>query len=588
MDNETEVVKVQQKEEIIRAEKNGVESSSKIEYSAKIVTLTDEDMSSGTETRSPAEDLSLNEREDRLEQKWKKPSQSNFGLVQEMLERGLSPSQILQSLIGNECKLPVGMSESTALRLLIQFVSERRFRHRLPQYNDFTHAVELFKQSKNILIISGAGISVNCGIPDFRSSTGIYASLKQTFPDLPSPTSMFDIDYFKRNPRPFYSFAKQIFPGQYKPSLSHFFIKFLEEEKKLLRNYTQNIDTLEQVCGIKRHVDCHGSFATATCLQCSHEFTSDDIKEEIYAQKVAICSHCGDGLIKPDIVFFGENLPDKFHLQMAEDRDLVDLVVVIGSSLQVQPVSLIPYNVDEKVPQILINKEDLSSFNADIKLIGDCDAITTALCIASGGNLRNLMIEELKSRSTPLLAELETLLAKHSDSLFPEIVTETEIKEQLEKECEDKQVEEEDVPTKKIKLSEENGHSTQESETKLDPVEELRQMYEAKYISISSKLKSYSYAKFSPNLSIFNGADFYYDTDQKSFGPLPRRRSDSPNDPYDSDDQSSTAETTSSFNTSRSNPETRRKDCDYEQVERETESCPPFLESVPNSPSSSF
>jgi NAD-dependent SIR2 family protein deacetylase len=66
----------------------------------------------------------------------------------------------------------------------------------------------IFRSSKNILIISGAGVSTSCGIPDFRSAKGIYASLKQTFPDLPHPTAMFDIDYFKKRPQPFYSFAK--------------------------------------------------------------------------------------------------------------------------------------------------------------------------------------------------------------------------------------------------------------------------------------------------------------------------------------------------------------------------------------------
>lgn len=69
---------------------------------------------------------------------------------------------------------------------------------------------------------------------------------------------MFDIEYFRSNPRPFFDFAREIFPGQFKPSLSHLFIKMLETQGKLLRNYTQNIDTLEQVAGIKRVVQCHG------------------------------------------------------------------------------------------------------------------------------------------------------------------------------------------------------------------------------------------------------------------------------------------------------------------------------------------
>ncbi len=103
--------------------------------------------------------------------------------------------------------------------------------------------------------------SVSCGIPDFRSSNGIYARLHVDYPDLPSPQSMFDMSYFEHNPRPFFKFAKEIFPGQYTPSISHYFIKLLESNGRLLRNYTQNIDTLEQVAGIQNVVHCHGMFA---------------------------------------------------------------------------------------------------------------------------------------------------------------------------------------------------------------------------------------------------------------------------------------------------------------------------------------
>ena len=69
---------------------------------------------------------------------------------------------------------------------------------------------------------------------------------------------MFDILYFKRNPHPFFKFAKEIYPGQFKPSLSHLFIKKIEENNKLLRNYTQNIDTIELIAGIKNVIQCHG------------------------------------------------------------------------------------------------------------------------------------------------------------------------------------------------------------------------------------------------------------------------------------------------------------------------------------------
>lgn len=113
---------------------------------------------------------------------------------------------------------------------------------------------------------------------------------------------MFDIDFFRHNPAPFYNFAKvrknnylkmlsnfqEIFPGQFKPSISHMFIKFLEEEYKLLRNYTQNIDTLERITGIRNLIECHGSFARSTCLNCKHEIDSEQIKEEIFAQVLVL------------------------------------------------------------------------------------------------------------------------------------------------------------------------------------------------------------------------------------------------------------------------------------------------------------
>jgi hypothetical protein len=97
------------------------------------------------------------------------------------------------------------------------------------------------------------------------------------------------------------------------------------------------------------------------------------------------------GVVKPNIVFFGEDLGDRFHIQMGEDRDKVDLLVVIGSSLKVQPVALIPYNIDPEVPQILINREPLQKYNSDITLLGNCDDILVALSLAVGGALKEKM-----------------------------------------------------------------------------------------------------------------------------------------------------------------------------------------------------
>ena len=198
---------------------------------------------------------------------------------------------------------------------------------------------------------------MSCGIPDFRSRDGIYARLAVDFPDLPDPQSMFDIEYFRRDPRPFFKFAKvcppccyhftfkvpfslpltgvmmtaidfvcnvitsimcplqEIYPGQFQPSPCHKFISMLDKKEKLLRNYTQNIDTLEQVAGVQRIIQCHGklplrltpsrlhnyvirrcgpvtnklvfpagSFATASCLVCKHSVDCEAIREDIFNQ----------------------------------------------------------------------------------------------------------------------------------------------------------------------------------------------------------------------------------------------------------------------------------------------------------------
>jgi NAD+-dependent protein deacetylase sirtuin 1 len=150
---------------------------------------------------------------------------------------------------------------------------------------------------------------------------------------------MFDIKYFTDDPRPFFRFAKEIWPGQYEPSFVHYFIAELERRDQLLRNYTQNIDSLEHLCQITRLIQCHGSFSTATCRHCHHSVRSDEIKDEILQQKIPHCPKCSveqsDAILKPDIVFFGEALSDDFHQTISADKDKCDLLIVMGSSLKV-------------------------------------------------------------------------------------------------------------------------------------------------------------------------------------------------------------------------------------------------------------
>ncbi|XP_071985748.1 NAD-dependent protein deacetylase sirtuin-1 [Engystomops pustulosus] len=349
-----------------------------------------------------------------------KPCIGPYTFVQRHLMMGTDPRTILKDLLPDSVA-PPDLDDMTLWQIVINILSDPPKRKKRKDINTIEDAVRLLQESKKIMVLTGAGVSVSCGIPDFRSRDGIYARLAVDFPDLPNPQAMFDIEYFRKDPRPFFKFAKEIFPGQFQPSLCHKFIAMLDKEGKLLRNYTQNIDTLEQVAGIQRIIQCHGSFAMASCLICKHKVDCEAVREDIFNQIVPRCPRCPPdeplAIMKPDIVFFGENLPEEFHRAMKYDKDEVDLLIVIGSSLKVRPVALIPSSIPHEVPQILINREPLPHLHFDIELLGDCDVIINELCQILGGKYTELCTSSLK------LSQLTEKPPRHKMPLvFPDTV----------------------------------------------------------------------------------------------------------------------------------------------------------------------
>ncbi|KAJ6216180.1 hypothetical protein RDWZM_007337 [Blomia tropicalis] len=325
-----------------------------------------------------------------------KPISTHIKWIQMQMEKGTSPKEIFRQLTGES--IPNDLDDIIALRFILRLLNESTTRPKLNHINTIDDVISLIEKSSKIIVLTGAGVSVSCGIPDFRSRNGIYARLSKDFPDLPDPQSMFDIHYFKRNPYPFFKFAKEIYPGQFSPSPSHKFIKYFERKGRLLRNYSQNIDTLEKAAGIERVITCHGSFATATCTNCGYKVDSNAIKSDIFAQHIPLCPKCNNdntvdssimSVMKPDIVFFGEGLSAEFHDSMTIDKDECDLLIVIGSSLKVRPVALIPNSIPENIPQILINREPLNHLNFDVELLGDCDIIIKYLCKRLGSDWKD-------------------------------------------------------------------------------------------------------------------------------------------------------------------------------------------------------
>ena len=166
-------------------------------------------------------------------------------------------------------------------------------RVKLTQYNSFDDAVSLLKSSNNIVLLTGAGISTSLGIPDFRSKhTGLYSQLEHL--GLSDPQEVFDISIFREDPTIFYSVAKDILPTSKRFSPTHAFIRLIQDKDKLLTNFTQNIDNLEGHAGVSKDklIQCHGSFATATCQQCKHKVKGEDLYDDLKAGRVARCFAC--------------------------------------------------------------------------------------------------------------------------------------------------------------------------------------------------------------------------------------------------------------------------------------------------------
>ncbi|KAI1078884.1 SIR2-domain-containing protein [Whalleya microplaca] len=322
--------------------------------------------------------------------------------------------------------------------LTLALTRELAKRPKLMRYNTIDDAVDLLKTSRNIVVLTGAGISTSLGIPDFRSKeNGLYNQLEKLGLEIDEPSDVFHIDVFRDRPNVFFSVAKDILPTTKVFSPTHAFIAMLQNQNKLLTNYTQNIDNIEANAGIspEKLVQCHGSFATATCQKCRYQVPGETIYPDIKAGKIPQCVKCTialksrpikrkrsynkssskksrrsrseddddsdgqydipePGVMKPDITFFGEDLPDKFSQRLGKhDRDLVDLIVVIGTSLKVAPVSEVVGFLPAHVPQIYISREPVSHANFDIDLLGDCDVVVAELCRRAGWDLNHKMVQ---------------------------------------------------------------------------------------------------------------------------------------------------------------------------------------------------
>ncbi|QLL31759.1 hypothetical protein HG536_0B06250 [Torulaspora globosa] len=286
-----------------------------------------------------------------------------------------------------------------------------------------------------VIFMVGAGISTSCGIPDFRSpKTGLYHNLAKL--NLPFAEAVFDVDYFDKNPQPFYTLARELYPGNFKPSKFHYLMKLFENNKRLQRIYTQNIDTLEHQALISGSyvIEAHGSFSKNHCIKCSKEYPLEKFKSKLKIDEThsedsgstdfdyARCDDCG-GLVKPAIVFFGEGLPSRFFDTWEEDQEWFlkekeknHLVLIAGTSLTVYPFASLPEEVPPEVRRALINQELVGDFKAfpreeDIIIHGDVDDAAQKLA-AELGWLTDLELLAAGGQEASATEEVEILVSQ--------------------------------------------------------------------------------------------------------------------------------------------------------------------------------
>ncbi len=207
--------------------------------------------------------------------------------------------------------------------------------------------VDQLRRARKIAALTGAGISTAAGIPDFRGPQGLYVTRRY------DPERTFDISYFDEDPTYFFAFARDFIHllDQIKPTFTHRFLAELEKAGRLDAVITQNIDGLHQRAGSCRVIEVHGSIRTGHCRSCGASYDQDAMKEMIVRQEVASCRTCA-GVVKPDIVFFGEGVQGMHDAESVAAES--DLLLVIGSSLTVYPAALLPRYAGGQV--IIVNQ----------------------------------------------------------------------------------------------------------------------------------------------------------------------------------------------------------------------------------------
>ena len=220
-------------------------------------------------------------------------------------------------------------------------------------------AAELLKKSKHAIAFTGAGISVESGIPPFRGETGLWSKYDPI---------VLDLNYFHTNPLDAWKVIDELFYdffGKAKANPAHKVIAELEKRGIIKAVITQNIDNLHQEAGSKTVYEYHGTAQTMVCNNCGEKYLSKDVD---LSKLPPLCKKC-NSVIKPDFIFFGEGIPEKANRLSFEAANKADVFLVIGTTGEIMPASMIPHRAKEngaKIIEINIKRSNYTNSITDI------------------------------------------------------------------------------------------------------------------------------------------------------------------------------------------------------------------------------
>jgi NAD-dependent deacetylase len=239
---------------------------------------------------------------------------------------------------------------------------------------------ELLDQSNCTVVLTGAGVSVPSGIPDFRTpETGLWEKV--------DPMEVAHIEVFERDPARFWSYYRPRFHSlaDKRPNRAHEALAELERRGLLEGVITQNIDRLHRAAGSRNVVEVHGSIETSSCIRCAAAFELTEVEGLFDERGVAVCTSCG-GSVKPDVVLFGELLPESAMVRATDLAERAELMICVGSSLAVYPVAGLPRLTLERGGRLAIVTKGETPYDeaAELKLDGEVDEELVAMLAALG------------------------------------------------------------------------------------------------------------------------------------------------------------------------------------------------------------